>query len=111
MILDRFRMVGNATQFKTGINGNDADKEEEERGREKFATVDGEKNDGNAAGEVTPTSHRSSGSNTVNDDGLDEESLEVRLERLGRERPACFRSTWREAGFVFSISMSQVLAV
>jgi hypothetical protein len=40
-----------------------------------------------------------------------EESLEARLERLGRQRPEVFRSLWAEMGFVFSISMSQVLSV
>lgn len=68
---------------------------------EKIAT---EKNgdDINASGNAMPTSHRAS---------QEDESLEVRLERLGRERPSCFKSTWQEAGFVFSIAMSQVLAV
>ena len=40
-----------------------------------------------------------------------EESLEQRLERLGRQRPEIFGSLWAEIGFVFSISMSQVLSV
>jgi hypothetical protein len=40
-----------------------------------------------------------------------EESLEVRLEQLGRQRPEVFGSVWAEIGFVFSISMSQVLSV
>jgi hypothetical protein len=40
-----------------------------------------------------------------------EESLESRLERLGRQRPEVFGSAWAEIGFVFSISMSQVLSV
>ncbi|KAM0719034.1 hypothetical protein Q7P37_004939 [Cladosporium fusiforme] len=40
---------------------------------------------------------------------LDEEPLQARIERLGRERPAVFTSVWREAGFVFSISMSQLM--
>ncbi len=40
-----------------------------------------------------------------------EESLEARLERLGRQRPEVFGSLWAEIGFVFSISMSQVLSV
>jgi hypothetical protein len=40
-----------------------------------------------------------------------EESAEARLERLGRQRPEVFHSTWSEIGFVFSISMSQVLSV
>lgn len=40
-----------------------------------------------------------------------EESSEARLERLGRQRPEVFDSIWSEIGFVFSISMSQVLTV
>jgi hypothetical protein len=40
-----------------------------------------------------------------------EESLEARLERLGRQRPEVFASIYAEIGFVFSISMSQVLSV
>ena len=73
----------------------------EERRDAKIAT---EKvgDDINASGNATPNSNRAS---------QEEESLEVRLERLGRERPSCFKSTWQEAGFVFSIAMSQVLAV
>ncbi|ESZ95283.1 hypothetical protein SBOR_4337 [Sclerotinia borealis F-4128] len=38
-----------------------------------------------------------------------EEAPEVRIERLGRQRPEVFKSIWAEIGFVFSISMSQVL--
>lgn len=40
-----------------------------------------------------------------------EETAEARLERLGRQKPDAFRSVWSEIGFVFSISMSQVLSV
>ena len=40
-----------------------------------------------------------------------EESAESRIERLGRQRPEVFSSVWSEIGFVFSISMSQVLSV
>jgi hypothetical protein len=40
-----------------------------------------------------------------------EESLEARLEQLGRQRPEVFSSVWAEIGFIFSISMSQVLSV
>lgn len=40
-----------------------------------------------------------------------EESVDARLERLGRQRPEVFESIWAEIGFVFSISMSQVLSV
>lgn len=38
-----------------------------------------------------------------------EESMEARIERLGRERPPAFKSIWAEIGFVFSIYMSQIL--
>lgn len=40
-----------------------------------------------------------------------EESEEARMERLGRQRPEVFGSIWSEIGFVFSLSMSQVLTV
>ena len=40
-----------------------------------------------------------------------DESAEARLERLGRQRPEVFNSIYAEIGFVFSISMSQVLSV
>jgi hypothetical protein len=33
------------------------------------------------------------------------------LERLGRERPECFRGFWSELCFCLSIFMSQILAV
>lgn len=38
-----------------------------------------------------------------------EESMEARIERLGRERPPTFKTSWSELGFVFSILMSQIL--
>lgn len=44
-------------------------------------------------------------------DEAGEESMEARIERLGRERPQQFKSLWAEVVFVFSISMSQVLSV
>ncbi|KAJ9668529.1 hypothetical protein H2201_001170 [Coniosporium apollinis] len=37
------------------------------------------------------------------------ETPEARIERLGRQRPEKFKSLWAEAGFVFSVVMSQVL--
>ena len=40
-----------------------------------------------------------------------EESTEARIERLGRERPGVFSTIWAEIGFIFSIAMSQILAV
>jgi hypothetical protein len=33
------------------------------------------------------------------------------LERLGRERPKCFKGPWSEISFCLSIFMSQILAV
>ena len=47
----------------------------------------------------------------LGDEAREEESLEARIERLGRERPQQFKSLWAEVVFVFSISMSQVLSV
>ena len=38
-----------------------------------------------------------------------EESLEARIERLGKERPPTFKTIWSEIAFVFSITMSQLL--
>ncbi|POS86780.1 hypothetical protein EPUL_001371 [Erysiphe pulchra] len=38
-----------------------------------------------------------------------EESLQSRLKRLGSQRPEVFSSLWAEIGFIFSISMSQIL--
>lgn len=40
-----------------------------------------------------------------------EESEEARIERLGRMRPEKFNSFWEEAGFCFSVVMSQALTV
>ena len=37
------------------------------------------------------------------------ESLEAKIERLGRERPHGFKTIWSEIAFVFSITMSQLL--
>jgi MFS family permease len=42
-------------------------------------------------------------------DNNTEESQESRLERLGRERPAKFKTAWEEFGFCYSVVMSQVL--
>ena len=39
----------------------------------------------------------------------EEESLETRIERLGRERPAGFPTLWAELAFIFSVLMSQVM--
>ncbi|KAI9820011.1 MAG: hypothetical protein M1827_006582 [Pycnora praestabilis] len=41
--------------------------------------------------------------------GEESESAEARIERLGRERPEKFPSSWAEIGFCFSICMSQIL--
>ncbi|KAF5561983.1 multidrug resistance [Fusarium phyllophilum] len=38
-----------------------------------------------------------------------DESLQTRIERLGRERPPIFTTRWSEIIFIFSISMSQFL--
>ncbi|EXJ86185.1 hypothetical protein A1O1_06555 [Capronia coronata CBS 617.96] len=39
----------------------------------------------------------------------DDEPLDVRIQRLGRERPPAFKTAWSEVAFVFSIVMSQIL--
>lgn len=39
----------------------------------------------------------------------DQESAQARIERLSRERPQVFKSTWAEVACVFSICMSQVI--
>ncbi|KAI0140234.1 major facilitator superfamily domain-containing protein [Pestalotiopsis sp. NC0098] len=38
-----------------------------------------------------------------------EESLQARIDRLGRQRPPAFPTAWSEVTFVFSIAMSQFL--
>ena len=38
-----------------------------------------------------------------------EESLDARIQRLGRERPPIFKTIWSECAFVFSILMSQII--
>ncbi|KIW06964.1 uncharacterized protein PV09_02623 [Verruconis gallopava] len=38
-----------------------------------------------------------------------EESIEARLNRLGRQRPSKFKSAWSELGFCYSVAMSQAL--
>ncbi|OAL21066.1 hypothetical protein AYO22_08350 [Fonsecaea multimorphosa] len=38
-----------------------------------------------------------------------DESIDARIERLGRERPPAFGSMWSEVAFVFSIIMSQII--
>ena len=40
-----------------------------------------------------------------------EESMQARIERLGRQRPAEFKSIWTEIGFCFSLLASMVMAV
>lgn len=64
---------------------------------------------------ASPSSNGKAQEKKAHQSGLDslgvEESSEARLERLGRQRPEVFGSIWAEIGFVFSISMSQVLSV
>ena len=65
-------------------------------------------------GDIHHSSHEPLGNRTQNYDTTSppvEESLEARLDRLGRQRPDAFSSIYAEIGFVFSISMSQVLSV
>lgn len=62
--------------------------------------------------DINPASGKQQGGQKdVPDAPAFEESAESRLERLGRMRPQVFHSIWSEIGFVFSISMSQVLSV
>src|SRR6478735_2252388 len=46
---------------------------------------------------------------TATSSSVVDESLQARIERLGRERPPIFTTRWSEIIFVFSISMSQFL--
>ena len=43
--------------------------------------------------------------------GDEAESEDARIERLGRERPAKFKTIWAELGFCYSILASQFTAV
>lgn len=45
------------------------------------------------------------------DGGPEGESMQARIERLGRERPAKFKTVWTEIGFCFSLLASMVMAV
>ena len=45
------------------------------------------------------------------DGGAEREGMQARIERLGRERPAKFRTVWTEIGFCFSLLASMVMAV
>ena len=47
----------------------------------------------------------------LEDGGPEGESMQARIERLGRERPAKFRTVWTEIGFCFSLLASMVMAV
>ena len=40
---------------------------------------------------------------------MEGESEKARVERLSRQRPEIFDSAWKEAGFIFSVTMSQLL--
>ena len=44
-------------------------------------------------------------------DGDEVENEEARIERLGRERPAIFKTLWAEIFFCYSILASQFMAV
>lgn len=44
-------------------------------------------------------------------DGEESETEQARIERLGRERPAKFKSMWAEIFFCYSILASQFMAV
>ncbi|ERF73490.1 hypothetical protein EPUS_04113 [Endocarpon pusillum Z07020] len=53
--------------------------------------------------------HQGLEKNIGNDERGNDESLQARIERLGRERPKVFRSMWAEIAFVFSICNSQII--
>jgi len=55
------------------------------------------------------TTDRAKAIDETKTDDLEGESEAARVERLGRLRPERLDSIWKEAGFVFSIAMSQVL--
>jgi len=65
---------------------------------------------GNTTPKVEPTPGREQNLSSPSD-LEEEEGAEARYERLGRERPAKFKSAWTEVCFVFSIVMSQILTV
>jgi hypothetical protein len=48
---------------------------------------------------------------TVEPNASSGESAKARVERLGRQRPEKFKSLGAEVGFIFALSMSQVLSV
>ena len=48
-------------------------------------------------------------SNSTHFATVEGESERARIERLGRQRPEQLGSLWKEAGFVFSVVMSQAL--
>lgn len=48
---------------------------------------------------------------TLHRDDEESETESARIERLGRERPAKFKSLWAEFAFCYSIIASQCLAV
>lgn len=50
-----------------------------------------------------------SGDRHVADNRLEQQTLDV--ERLGRERPARFKSIWAELGFCYSVIASMFMAV
>jgi hypothetical protein len=62
-----------------------------------------------ATSHIVATPHENKKNSLDQDVPAVEESTEAMLERLGRQRPAVFGSIWSEIGFVFSISMAQVL--
>ncbi len=59
--------------------------------------------------DVLLETHNTATSRNSSPEPDNEDSLDVRLERLGRERPPTFKTMWREIAFVFSIIMSQIL--
>ncbi|TVY82709.1 Drug resistance protein [Lachnellula suecica] len=60
------------------------------------------------AAAITSSTHAESAENVIFEAPV-EEALQVRYERLGRERPPTFATLWSEILFVSSISMSQFM--
>ncbi|KAF5597457.1 multidrug resistance [Fusarium subglutinans] len=64
---------------------------------------------GAPAQSVDPPPDNNAAPDTAASSSVVDESLQARIERLGRERPPIFTTCWSEIIFIFSISMSQFL--
>jgi hypothetical protein len=61
--------------------------------------------------EIRPIAWRKTGDADTDGPAVEGQSFEARIKRLGWKRPEKFKSLTAEIGFVFSISMSQILTV